>query len=263
MNRRMLFTFQFKKQLGITMLFAVLAALFSAGAVLLYEERHILSLSDVRAQSPALFAALGVGGSASLLQHLGALLYGFLLPLMGTLLAAVLAARLMAAQVQTGEMAYWLALPQRRITHVLTQWTVQLACLAVFTVLPALVAAVVALALKPGELQVLWFALLNLGLFLLCATAGGLAMMISCGQDEGRRARRLALLACGLFLLVGLAGRMRGAPAFVRYLSYYTLFDVPALSAGRVEGTLIILPGLAALFTLAGAQWFSGRDLPL
>jgi len=263
MTKRVLFSFQLKKQLGITLLFAAAASLLSAGAVLLYEEQHVLALADARAQSPALFAALGVGGSASLLQHLGALLYGFMLPVLGTVLGAVLAARLMAAQVETGEMAYWLALPQRRAAHALSQWGVLMACLAIFTVVPALVAAVAAMVFKPGALQVPWFAQLNLGLLGLYLASGSLGMMLSCGMDERRRARRLALLLSGLLLVIGLAGRVREVPGFVRWLSFYSLFDVPALTAGRMEGMLLILPGLAAVFLLAGMRWFSGRDLPL
>lgn len=263
MMSRMLFAFQLRKQLTITLLFSALASLLSVGAVLLYEEQHILALADARAQSPAVFTLFGVGGSASLLAHLGALLHGFLLPALGTVLAALLAARLMAAQVATGEMTYWLAMPRRRGTHVLTQWAVLLACMAIFTVIPALAAAVAALVLQPGALQPLWLAQLHLGLFLLYAAIGSLCLMLSCGMDEGRRARRAGLLLCGLLLVIGLVSRLREVPGFVRYLSFYSLFDVPALTAGRPEAALLVLPALAVLFLLVGMRWFSGRDLPL
>ncbi len=98
---RELFLFQFKKLSRSSIAWGMFMALFSLGAILSFTDNNITALSEARAQAPDFFSALKVGGSATLLDHLASLLYGFLLPVAGSALSVRLAERLLPAMIQT------------------------------------------------------------------------------------------------------------------------------------------------------------------
>ncbi|MHC1785691.1 MAG: hypothetical protein AB9880_01315 [Christensenellales bacterium] len=260
---RKLLRFQLKRQLPLTLFFGLLAAALSVGAVLLYDEGTLQAFSEARAAAPFLFAMLGVQGSATLTEHLSSLLYGFLLPILGSLYAIALSSRLVADKVETGEMSYYLALPVRRSGFALTQFmalVLGLLALAVFAVLAGTAAGEVFAA---GRLHLAWYLELNAGLFLAWTMAGGLAFLVSCAVDELRRASRLSAFVLVLFFCLSLAARPREMPGFLRYLSFWSLFDYAGLALGRLEVWNLLMPLVTAIFVLAGLRVFSTRELPL
>lgn len=258
-----LFAFQMKKRLFFSLLGGLLMGLFCAASLLVYDEHSIAQLTELRAAAPFPSALLGLSGSANLVDHLRSLCYGFLLPLLGFAFVIAIARRLIAGQVETGEMAYYLALPLRRSTLVLLQALVLFCCTLLMVLAQAAVCALAAFLLKRGELNLPWFLWLNLGLLVQLLLTGGIALMFSCTHDEARPAGRAAWLLALFFFLISLLSRPQQMPGFLRYAGLYSLVDLQALSTGRPD-LLSVAPLLFALLCLLfGIRRFSRRDLAL
>ena len=260
---RELFLFQFKKLIRGSVAWGMFMALLSLGAILSFTENNITALSEARAQAPEFFSALKVGGSATLLDHLASLLYGFLLPVAGSALSVRLAERLLPAMIQTGEMSFYLSLPIRRGAFALTQGAVLLSCLILSQLTVVLGTIIAAAILKPGELNLLWFLILNLGQLCLWALSAGIALMFACMSDDRRGARSRAALLIGLFYAVAMLGGIYGLPRLISWFSPYSLLDVQSLSKGRFALETLGMPAIGMLCFLIGIRQFNGRDLPL
>lgn len=258
-----LWAFQVKKQLPWLLMWCLAALLLCAGAVSIYDDYTVEQLSNARAQGTFLFSAMGILGSATLSNHLASLLYGLLLPVLGSALAICLSARMTAGKLETGEMAYYLALPLRRSTVALVQAAVVGAGLLLF-VLSAVAGGVAAAAwLKPGELSIVWFFWMNAGLFLMLCMSAGLALAVSLGSDEAARARRLAGLLFLVLFVVYAISRPGQMPAWLRYFSWYSLYDPQALSTGRLSPAYLLMLPVSLLLLLIGLRRFASRNLPL
>ncbi len=261
--RTRLWGYQLKKQLPWLLLWCLAALLLSAGAVSIYDAYTIEQLSNARAQSPFLFAAMGIFGSATLSNHLASLLYGLVLPVLGSALAIRLAARMTAGKLETGEMAYYLALPLRRSAIGLVQAVVVASGLLLF-VLAATAGGVAAAAwLKPGELNMAWYLYMNAGLFLMLCMSAGLALAVALGSDEAAHARRIAGMLFLLFFVLHALSRPGQMPGWLAYLSWYSLYDPQALSTGRLSPVQLLMVPVAQLFLAIGLRRFASRNLPL
>ncbi len=255
--------FHLRRQLPLVIVAALLMAGLHLGAALLYDEGTVEAFSQARGQAPYLFSALGVLGSATLTQHLSSLLYGFLLPLMGGLVAAAIASRLIAGKLETGEMSHYLALPVRRGSLALTLWAVLMLSMVGLSILSAALGIAVSQLLRPTQLQIGWFLWLNLGLWLVYVLTGGLCFLLSCLSETQRSASRRAVLFFLFLLLLALLARPREMPAFLKYLSPYSAFDHAGLAVGRLAPEGLLMPLIGLLLSLAGLRAFTARELSL
>jgi ABC-type transport system involved in multi-copper enzyme maturation permease subunit len=258
-----IYRFEIRRLLPMTLLFTLMMMLLTAGATLLFSEANVQALSEARAKASFFFQALGLQGSATLTQHLSSLLYGLLLPLLGGLYAVFQSSRLVADKVETGEMAYYLALPVGRVGIALTHCLVLLTGLFILTVLHSLGGIAACALLAPGRLQIGPYLWLNLGLWLTLSMTGGLAMLINFRADERRHANRAALLICAFFGLLCMLGRPHQMPYYAQFLSFYSLYDFAGLAQGRLDFRGLLMPVVALAFMLAGLRVFSKRELPL
>ena len=260
---RELFLFQFKKLIRGSVAWGMFMALLSIGAILSFNENSVTAISEARAQMPELFSALKIGGSATLLDHLASLLYGFLLPVTGAVMSVRLAERLFPDMIETEEMSFYLSLPMRRSAFALGQGAVLLSCLILAQLTGVLGTIIAAAILKPGELNILWFLILSLGQLCLWALSAGIALMFACMNDDRRGARSRAALLIGLFYAVAMLGGIYGLPRLISRFSPYSLLDGQSLSKGRFALETLGMPAIGMLCFLIGIRKFSGRDLPL
>lgn len=258
-----LFLFQLKKHSRITLVVGIVIALLSVGAIFLYDEEIVGALSDSRAQAPELFSALNIWGNSSLLDHIASLMHGLIMPMLGSLLAADLAIRLFPAMIETREMSLYLSLPLHRGALALIHGAVLLTCLILAQVIGMIGTILAASALKPGELNIAWFAVLNLGQLCLWILSGGIALMLACGMDKSAGTRTRLFLLIGSLFLIAMLGNMRTLPGFVAWLSPYSLLDTQKLAKGRFALEILGMPLIGMLCFLIGIQRFSKRDLPL
>lgn len=258
-----IYRFEIKRLLPMSLFFTFMMLLLTAGAAMLFSEANVQALSEARAKAPFFFQALGLQGSATLTQHLSSLLYGFLLPLLGGLYVIFLSSRLVADKVETGEMAYYLALPIGRVGFALTQCLVLLTSLIILTALHSLGGVVACTLLAPGRLQIGPYLWLNLGFWLTMSMTGGLAMLINFRADERRHANRAALLLGAFFGMLCMLGRPHQMPDYTQFMSFYSLFDFAGLAQGRLDFRGLLMPVVTLAFMLAGLRVFSKRELPL
>lgn len=255
--------FHLRKQLWRGLVAAFFMALVQAGALFIFDEGSIEQLSLLKGGLPFPSAMLGLHGSATLSQHLASLCYGFLLPLMGLMLMGSLSARLLSHKVETGEMAYYLALPLRRGALVITAFLTGIALIIVTIAVQSGITLLAAHLMHPDKLNPAHFLMMNLGLLLQKLLALCMALAVSAGQDERVPARRLSRALMGLFFLISLLSRPSQMPGFLRYLGLFALADHSALAAGRLSVALLILPAASILFLMLAIRRFSARDLAL
>lgn len=260
---RSLFSFQLKKQMRLTLLFGFLMAAISVTLVILYDDESGRVLDELRAQAPGLFDAFRIHGSVGLLDHMISLLYGFLMPALGSLLAVILSSRLIPAQIETGELTYYLTLPLRRYKLILVKAAVVVFCLMAPLFMNMLATVLAALMIKQQTFNVVWFLVLSLDTFLLWLMSAGMAMMIACSAQEQSRSKRLSLLVYSSLFIISMLGQVKSFPNFIKYFSMYTLWNTQTLSAGRILTSSFIMPFIGAIFLAIGIYQFSTRDLPL
>lgn len=258
-----LFWFHMRKRLPLSLVAGLLMGLISAASLLVYDPHSIEMIAELRAAAPFPSAVLGLGGSISLVDHLRSLAFGFVLPLIGFAFVIACARRLIAAKVASGELAYYLALPVRRATLVLVFAGVLLACTLLMVLVQAAVSAAAAALLHPQEMNLLWYAWLNLGLLLQLLVTGAIGLMFSAGSDEARPAGRRAWLLSMLLFVIAMLSRAQQMPGFLRYLGIYSLVDLQALSTGRPDLFTAAPLLFMLLCLLIGIRRFSGRDLAL
>lgn len=260
---RYLFYFELKKQIRLTVFISFLMICISAAAIYSYEEGFVSLLNESRAQAPALFDAFGISGSLRLLDHIASLLFGFIFPVFGSLLAIFISSRLIPAQIESGEMAYYLSLPLRRYQLIIISAAVVLSCLIIALTVNFSGTLLAAFILKPGELNLSWFIKLNLGLLSLLIFSLGVALMIACVKNDKISSNQLNLIVFIVLFSLSLLGRVKSFPAFFQYLSAYSLWNPQGLSKGILTLNNLVMPLLGGMFLIIGIYHFSKRDLPL
>lgn len=258
-----LFSFQLKKQMRLTLLFGFFMAAISVTLILLYNDESGRILDELRAQAPGLFDAFRIHGSVGLLDHMISLQYGFLMPALGSLLAVILSSRLIPAQIETGELGYYLSLPLRRYKLILVKAAVVIACLMAALFMNILAAVLTVVLIKPQTFNLVWFLVLSLDTFLLWLMSAGMAMMIACLAQEQNRSKHLSLLVYFSLFIISMLGQVKSFPGFIKYFSIYSLWNTQTLSTGRILTSSLIMPFIGGIFLAIGIYQFSTRDLPL
>ncbi|NLC33347.1 MAG: ABC transporter permease subunit, partial [Clostridiales bacterium] len=239
---RTLFFFQLKKQLRLALLFGLLMAIFSVTVVFLFDDESGRVLDELRAQAPGIFEAFRIYGSLGLLDYMISLLYGFLIPALGSLLAVIVSSRLLPAQIQTGELTYYLALPVSRYRLVLVKAAVVAACLVIALFINSGVTVLAVMLMKPQAFNLSWFFVLSIGTLFLFLMSTGIAMMIACLAQERQRSNRLSLLVYFSLFILSMIGQVKAFPGFLKYLSIYSLWNTQALLTGRILKSSLLMP---------------------
>ncbi len=260
-----LMRFSLRRMLARTLAAAMVGVMVVIGALLAYTEPTVAALTEARSQAELLFRALGIGSSVSLTLHVVSLAFNLLLPLVGAVYAISVSALLMAALVESGEMAHFLAAPKSRAAIVRTQATAVLLGVLVIVGLPLAATIVGALLMHPDALNLdgILAAFGGLCALVLCMACFGL--MVSCLMDTARAARRRSGLWVGLFFVAWMLSRSGAMLQYLAYVTPFTFYQPERLALLRPEAWV----GAGALLALGvgclvyGTVRFSGRDLPL
>lgn len=216
--------------------------------------------------SQNLLAAFGFTETldTSLTGFLVTYFYGFLMPALPMVYAAILANQLVAQLVDRGSMATLLAAPLTRGKVARTQGFYLLLTTSLIIVWIALVGMLVCQAAFPGMLSLSAFLRVNLGALLLHAAISGICFFFSCLFNDSPRSLGAGAGLMFFFLLIKLLLNSGAKLAFLRYLSIYSLYDAQAWSQNQG----ILLPGLVllalALLSYLGGLWvFDRKDIPV
>lgn len=203
--------------------------------------------------------------AAGLTEYLASCLFGFFYPVTAMIYGVIAADGLMAKQVESGAMAYYLSSPNKRGRIANTQaYFLMISYFMMF--LCTMLAGIIGCALRfPGKLEIVQFLLLHIGALCLSLCLGGISFFASCISDESSRFLVLGAGIPVLFLLLRMLANIGGSLEPLKFATVFTLFQ----TADVLEGNLSIcwkFPLLAVLgFALfrGGIYLFGKRDLPL
>ncbi|HSK69395.1 MAG TPA: ABC transporter permease subunit [Candidatus Limnocylindria bacterium] len=210
------------------------------------------------------FALPGSRAGADILTVYAGAFYG-MMGLMLVLVYAIAAGnRLVASEVDKGDMAYTLNTPVSRREVVVTKAVFHVS--SVFLMILALSAAGTAAnaLLSPGKLDAGVFWAINAVMFCFMFSVSGISFAASCWFNKSGQSLAVgAGLPIAFFLFHTLAG-FGGELEFFRYFTLNTLFDPMGIIGGRgyaLEALSLLAVGLALY--AAGIARFLRKDLPL
>lgn len=191
--------------------------------------------------------------------------YYALMAILFPMLYSILAGNgLIAAKVDNGSMAGYLATPVSRTRIVCSSALYLIGSLAAMWIVISLVGVAAAQIAQPGELDFVLFLRLNLGAFLYHFAISSICFFASCLFDSSST----SLLVGGgiplLFFVISLLVKLSDSLEVLKYFTLNTLFDTVAILQGEGYGAdFAVLAVIGILFYSAGILLFRKRDLPL
>lgn len=256
----------FKKEMRacapLALLFAGVLTLYTVMIVSMFDPALGESLEQMAAAMPELFAAFGMAhAGTTLLEFLTNYLYGFLYIVFPLVLTILLVRRLLTRYSDTGAMAWLMASPQPRLRLAATQ-AAQIVCWLVLLVVYLIALCIgAAQGFFPGELEVLPFLRVNVGLLGLLLLLASVCWLGAC-LFEGGLALGSGSGLCVMFVLLDMLAGVGEKTEFLRYATPLTLLDTAGLAAGtsRAWAAAASLYLLALACFLAGGLAFARRD---
>jgi len=172
--------------------------------------------------------------------------------------------KLIAGQVDNGNMAYNLSAPISRTQIACTSMLYLVGSLTLMYGLIVGIGCGAAEILQPGELDLEAFCRLAFGSYLLQLAISAISFCSSCIFNRSSRSliygAGLPLIFYGADLLAGLSKDLD----FCKFFSLITLFDTEALVAGEEFATgLVVLAVISVVLYAIGIMVFKKKDLPL
>lgn len=261
-----LFKRELKANYKLLLLFMAVMSLYCSMIIAMFDPKLGESLAVMAQSMPELFAAFGMSQpGATMIEFMGNYLYGFILVAIPMLAIVLLSNRLVARYVDRGSMAYLLASPHSRRKIIATQATFLLFSIVILVGYAVCLCIGVSQLLFPGELELMKFLILNVGLLGLHVFLGGVCFLCSSSFPE----MKLALgFGAGLpiaFLLIQMLSQVGDKLEQLKYFTPMTLFQVTQIIEGKQEAMLAILAlyVLAIVFYGVGMAIFCRRDLSL
>jgi ABC-2 type transport system permease protein len=205
-----------------------------------------------------------LGDISTLIKFISNQYFGMFALIFSMIYVIVVGNRLIAGQVDKGNMAYNLSTPVTR-TQVTSTYALFLAgSLALMFVLIAGVGVGVAAITQPGVLNNAAFLRLTFGEFLLQLAISGIVFCASCIFNRSSHSLSLGAGLPILFFATNLLAGMSKALDFLNYFSLITLFDTDAIISGEGYAIkLIVLIVIAIALYIIGIKVFKEKDLPL
>ena len=171
---------------------------------------------------------------------------------------------LIAAKIDNGSMAGYLATPVSRTKIVCSSAVYLIGSLAAMWIVISLVGIGAAQLFQPDALDVPSFLIINLGAFFYHFAISSICFFASCVFDSSGT----SLLVGGgiplLFFVVNLLRKLSDSLDVLKYFTLNTLFDTAAILQGEGYGAdFAVLAVIGILFYSAGILLFRKRDLPL
>lgn len=213
--------------------------------------------------SPEMLKAFGftITPNVSLTPFLVSYLYGMLMIIIPMIYTGICANRLVAQHTDKGSMAFLLSAPISRKRIAITQAMFLLLSNFILLFCITLFAVIYSNIKFPGLLDIHAFIELNLALFALLAFISGVAFLASVSANTTQTSLAIGLGIPLFFYLVKMAADATGY-AFLKYMTFYSLFDYKAIAvtdADFLQSFVLFLTAL--LFYCGGIFFFSRKQL--
>ncbi|MEF9935136.1 MAG: ABC transporter permease subunit [Clostridium sp.] len=261
-----LFKREIKSNYKMLLIFLAIVTMYSTMIVAMFDPKLGESL-DMMAQSmPQLFSAFGMAKPATtLIGFISSYLYGFILIVIPLIFIIILCNKLIARYVDKGSMAYLIATPNKRRNIVVTQAAVSMISIFCIVLYAALICITTGEIMFPGEMDILKFILINIGLYGLLFFFGGVCFLSSCVFNDSRLSSGVGGGICVFFVLLQMISQVGDKFEFLKYITPLTLFqpDKLALGEGSAIGMVSILYGTGLALYIIGIGVFTKKDLSL
>ena len=261
-----LFKKELKSNMGLLVIFMGILALYGGMVVAMYDPELGKSLQEMAESMPKMFAAFGMDAQATtLMDFMINYLYGFLLIAFPAIFSIILANRLVVKYVDDGSMAYLLATPQKRFKIVMTQVIFLIACLLLLLAFNTIFIIIVAEIMFPGQIEIMEFIWLNLGLLRLHFFLAATCFMPSCIFSEYKKSTMVGTGVVVYSLLVQMLSQIGDKWENLKYATPLTLFQPQKLVGMENEAVwaLGVLGVLGTFLFGIGISRFCHKDMAL
>lgn len=257
---------EWKENWILVVIFAAVLTVYASMIIAMFDPKLGDSLRTMAESMPEIFAAVGMADvGETLIEFISGYLYGILLTAFPAVYIIILSNRLVVRYVDSGSMAYIIAVPEKRSKIVRTQAIFSISSL--FVLLVYVVGLIIACSqlMFPGKLDVAKFLYLNLGLFGFWMMVGGICFFFSCLFNETKMTSGCSTAFVVYSLLVQMLSQVGAKFEGLKYITPMTLFQVRDMAAGKsgAMGGCVVMYGVGISFYVAGVQAFKRKDLPL
>lgn len=257
---------ELKSNCKIILLFLSIITLYAGTITAMYDPELSAGINELAESMPQFFAVFGMENpGTTLLDFLNNYLYGFILILIPFIYIILMCYKLVAKYIEKGSMAYLLNTQYSRTQIVLTQFAVLLAGLFLLICYSTGLIILLSNTMFKGELEIIKFLLVNLGLLILEIFLSALCFMFACLFNELKFSIGLGAGLGMLFFLIQMLSQTSEDIEFLKYLTPLTLFNPENLAAHEIKGFIClgILFISAFLFYGIAIVRFKNRDLSL
>ncbi len=261
-----LFKKELKSNLGLLIIFMGVLSLYGGMIVAMFDPKMGESLAEMMESMPQMFAAFGMDMQATtLMDFIINYLYGFLLVVFPAVFSIILANRLVVKYVEDGSMAYLLTTPHKRFKIIMTQAMFLICCLLFLIAYNTVFILCMSEIMFPGELDILSFVWLNLGLLRLHFFLAATCFMPSCIFCEYKKSATIGTGVLVYSVLVQMISQVGDKLESLKYATPLTLFQPQKLVSLENEAvlTLGVLGVLGTLLFGIGIYTFCKKDMSL
>ena len=257
---------ELKSNSKIILLFLAIITLYAGIITAMYNPELGAGINELAKSMPQFFAVFGMENpGTTLLDFLNNYLYGFILILIPFIYIILMCYKLVAKHIDKGSMAYLLNTHYSRIQIILTQFIVLVIGLLVFVCYATGLIFFISNLMFKGEMEIIKFLLVNLGLFILEVFLSTLCFMFACLFNELKFSIGLGAGLGMIFFLVQMLSQVSDDIEFLKYFTPLTLFSPENIIKYDIEsfmylGVLLIS---AVVFFVITMKKFKKRDLSL
>lgn len=261
-----LFRKEIKSNWFMFLIFIGIIAMYSVMVVMMFEPEMSESLQTLADSMPEIFAAFGMSVmGTTLLEFITGYLYGMILVLLPAVFIMLLCGRLVARYVSGGSMAYLLAAPVKRKNIAASQAVFLLVSLLAMELLVIGLIWGPAEVLFPGELELMGFSRINVGMLGVWIFIGGICFLVSCIFNDSKQ---VSSINAGIIIysyLIQMISQVGDKFEVLKYATPLILFDAEGLAASQTEAWIgtAVLYGAGFVFMILGIRIFSKKNLPL
>ena len=246
------------------LIFAAVLTMYFTVIISMFDPALGSALNEFAKAMPELMAIVGMTpASAELVSFMEAYLYGFIMLVFPMVFCILSANKLISRHVDRGSMTYLLSAPVKRETVVFTQMKVLVTGLFVLVLYATLLGIVDCEISFPGELDIVKFIMLNVGVLCLHLFIGGICFLCSCIFNDSKYAVGVGAGIPALEFIIQMMANAGEKLEKAKYATFFTLFDSDGIIAGEsgaIWGIVILFVGAIILFGTAIVV-FSKKDL--
>ena len=250
----------------LLLIFGAVLAMYFIVIITMFDPSLGSALDELNKAMPELMSIVGMNNSdSSLVGFIASYLYGFLMLVFPMVFSILTANRLVARHVERGSMAYLVVSPVSRVKVILTQLAVLVSGIIILVIYAFIIGVVSSEILFPGELDIISYLYINLGVLTLQLFIGGVCFLASTIFNETKYSIALGAGITALGFIIQMLANAGQQLENAKYATFFTLFNPQKIIAGdgsAMVSMIILFIGAIILYVCA-INVFSKKDIPV